>query len=97
MKKHRMKMTSLLAFEEVIPNLQNREMEVLKIVKKIQPCNNRMIQEHSNRKINEVTPRVKSLRELNIITYVRKDKCPYTNKLTDFYQINKWIDGVIVL
>jgi len=36
-KKHRMKMTSLLAFEEVIPTLQEREMQILKIVKRIQP------------------------------------------------------------
>jgi len=91
-----MKLTSLLAFEEVIPTLQEREMQILRIVKRIQPCNNKMIEQSSNLKINQITPRTKSLRELNILTWVKKDKCPISKKLTDYYQINDFVNQVLV-
>ena len=96
-KKHRMKMTSLLAFEEVIPTLQDREMQILKIIRKIQPCNNRMIEEASNLEINQITPRTKALRELKVLTWVKKEKCPINNKLTDFYQINDWVNQILII
>ena len=93
-----MKLTSLLAFEEVIPTLQNREMEVLRVMKKIgKPCNNKMIEQASGLNINEITPRTNQLRKLNVLTWVRKDKCPFSNKLTDFYQINDYLNQVLTI
>lgn len=90
-------MTSLLSFEEVIPTLQEREFQILKIVRRIQPCNNKMIEQSSNLKINQITPRMKALRELNVITWVKKDKCPVSNKLTDYYQINDFVNQVLTI
>lgn len=90
-------MTSLLAFEEVIPTLQDREMKVLKIIKLIQPCNNKMIEQASNLKINQITPRTKALRELRVLTWVKKEKCPHSKKLTDYYQINDFLNQILVI
>ena len=94
--KTKIRATSLLAFSEILPSLENRELEVLKAIKEIQPCNNLMIAEYLNLPVNCVTGRVFSLRKYNLVIYYRKGKCPYTNKTTIFWKIPEWINGVMV-
>lgn len=93
--KTKMRVTSLLAFEQIIPELQNREMEVLKAIKKIQPCNNLMISKYMGLPVNCITGRIFSLREYHLVMFYKKFKCPYTDKLTIFWKIPDWINGVI--
>jgi len=52
-----MKITSLLAYAEVLENLNERQIQVLKAIDKIEPCNNLMISKYSGLPINSVTPR----------------------------------------
>jgi hypothetical protein len=94
-KKHKMIVTSLLAFQEILPELEKREIEVLKAVKKIQPCNNLMIANALNLPVNCITGRIFSLRKYNLVHYYKKEKCPCTNRLTIFWKIPEWINPLL--
>ncbi len=85
-----------MAFADIIPTLQNREMEVLRAIKKIQPCNNLMIANYLHLPVNCITGRIFSLRELGIVIYYKKGKCPYTNKTTIFWKIVDRLNQVII-
>lgn len=76
--------TSLLAFAEVLENLGERQVQVLKAIDQIEPCNNLMISEHLNLPINSVTPRVYELKNMGLVKEFKVDKCPYTGRTTIF-------------
>lgn len=92
-----MRVTSLLAFQEIIPTLENRELEVFKAIRQLQPCNNLMISEFLHLPVNCITGRVFSLRKYNLVIYYKKDICPYTKKLTYFWKIPNYISEVMVI
>lgn len=93
-KKTKMRVTSLDAFYDILPTLQNREMDVLKAIKEIgKPCNNLMISKVLKIPINCVTGRTNSLKKgYQLIIVLKKDKCPYTGRPTDFYIIPYWMN-----
>jgi len=95
-KKTKIRATSLLAFQEILPTLERRELEVLKAIKKIQPCNNLMISEKLNLPVNCITGRVYSLRKYGLIIFYRKEKCPYTSRTTIFWKIPEWMSVVMI-
>ena len=59
--------TSLEAYEVVYDDLGNRQKEVYDIIKDNPNVCNEDIADLSNRKINCITPRVKELRDFNLI------------------------------
>ena len=93
--KTKMRATSLLAFQEIISTLESRELEVFKAIKQIQPCNNLMIGDYLNLPVNCITGRVFSLRKYGLVIFYKKDKCQKTNKLTIYWKIPEWINGVM--
>lgn len=94
--KTKMRATSLQALEVILPNLEDRELQVLKAIKKLQPVNNLMISKHLNLPINCITGRTNSLNKYHLIRIHDKRRCPYTNKRTIHYKIIDWINGVFV-
>ncbi len=96
MAKTNMRATSLQAFECILPSLQDRELLVLKALKKIQPANNLMLSRYIGLPINCITGRIFSLRKYKLVLFYKKARCPYTNKLTIFWKIPDWINGVLV-
>jgi predicted transcriptional regulator len=81
-----MKETSLLAYAEVLENLNERQIQVLKAIDKIEPCNNLMISKYLNLPINSITPRTNELFKKRLIKENKKDKCPITKRTTIFYE-----------
>jgi predicted transcriptional regulator len=81
-----MKETSLLAYAEVLENLNERQIQVLKAIDKIEPCNNLMISKYLNLPINSITPRTNELFKKRLIKENKKDNCPITKRMTIFYE-----------
>lgn len=71
-----MQQTSLESyFNEVKPNLNNKQKLVLEALEEIFPANNKMVAEHLDWPINSVTPRMLELRNKQqvIEAYIAKD------------------------
>jgi len=95
-KKKKMRITSIDAFYDILPTLQNREMQVLQALKEIQPANNLMISKHLHLPINCITGRTNSMKNgYQLIIVLKKDKCPINGTLTDFYAIPAWMKGAL--
>jgi predicted transcriptional regulator len=62
-----MEITSILAYESIIESLGKRQIEVLKVLKQIEPANNRIIAQSMRKPINTITPRVNELRKKGLI------------------------------
>jgi len=77
--------TSLLAYSEVLENLGERQLLVLKVIDKIEPCNNTQIANYLNLPINYITPRVHELRKLKLVKLIKIDTCPITHKKSMFW------------
>ena len=67
-------------------------MIVYKVIKKIQPCSDKMIAEYLNWKINRVTGRRNSLVNYHLVQFLKKDidKVPPYEKVI-FWSIPKWM------
>jgi DNA-binding MarR family transcriptional regulator len=86
--------TSLLAYQEVLLSLGERQIQVLKAIKEIQPCNNLMLSKKLNLPINSITPRCQELRKKGLVRYAFKQECPITKRMSMFYEIKKWIQDL---
>lgn len=62
-----MQETSMLAYQEVILNLGERQMYVLKALKEIEPANNRQIAQFMRKPINTITGRIFELRKKGLV------------------------------
>lgn len=78
--------TSLLAYQSIIETLGERQLEVLKAIDKIEPCNNSQISEYLNLKISSVVGRVFELRQLGMVTQSHTGKCPLYHTTTIFWK-----------
>jgi len=78
--------TSLLAYAKALENLGERQMQVLVVIDKLEPCNNLMISNSSGLPINTVTPRVNELKKKGLIKEDKIDVCPFTGRKTIFYK-----------
>lgn len=81
--------TSLLAYQEVLLNLGERQLEVLRCLNKIQPATNMMIAEELGWSINRVTPRIFELRKLRLVEEDKKDICIITQRLASYWRFNR--------
>ena len=86
--------TSLKAFYDILETLGDRETEVMILLIKNArhkvSLNNLMISKDLNLPINCVTGRVNSLRKYGVVVMDKKEKCPYTGKLTKFWKPRRW-------
>ena len=87
--------TSLIAFEEILCNLGERQKLVLQAIKKIQPANNLMIANYLHLPINCITGRMQELRKKGLVINYKSAICPYTNRLTIYWKCPEWINGVL--
>lgn len=87
--------TSLLAFSDVLENIGERQMQVLKCIIEIQPCTNLEISKHLHLPINSCTPRCLELRKMGVVVMDRVDKCIYTGRKVTYWRVKKWLMEVI--
>lgn len=78
--------TSILAYQEVILHLGERQLAVLKALKEIQPANNRIIAQFMHRPINTLTPRINELRKKGLVILDGTYEDPITKKQTLFWR-----------
>ena len=84
--------TSMISFYEVLNNLGERQLEVLKAIKKLQPCNNLQISKFLSLPINSVTPRCLELRTKGIVRLHHTGACPFMKSTTRFFTIKSYIN-----
>ena len=90
MVKHKIQITSLKAYADVLETLGDRQIQVYKAIKDLRSANNLMIAERVGLPINSVTPRVKELRDLGVVRAHHKAYCPKTQRLTIFWKPRIW-------
>ena len=89
--------TSLIALEEVLSKINERQKQVLMAFKILnKPSNNLMISRFTGLPINCTTPRCNELRKKGLIIYHHTGSCPVTNRATRFYVLKEWINQVLV-
>lgn len=64
---HALQQTSLFAFIDVQKTLGAKQQAVYEVIKKYGPITNRQIKDKLGWEINSVTPRVKEIRDLNLV------------------------------
>lgn len=88
--KHKTKITSILAYSQILEELGIRQTQVFRVVRELKSCNNLMISKKLNLPINSITPRVNELRKFGIVRQHKKELCPYTGRLTIFWKPLNW-------
>lgn len=78
--------TSSLAFESIVGELGERQLQVLNALKILNVANNRQISEFVKLPINSVTPRILECRNKKLITVAKVDKDNVTNRQTIFWR-----------
>lgn len=78
--------TSIMAFKEL--DLNKKQSLVYQSLKRLGVANNLMVSKDSGININCVCGRMYELRnKLKKVTFVKKDICPYTKKITQFWRV----------
>lgn len=80
LKKHKVQSTSLEALASIIEIKESRQMEVFNVLKSYGPLSNLDISRILGLPINSVTPRVKELRDKNMVVFSDKKKDKVTNR-----------------
>ena len=86
----------MISFYEVLNNLGERQLQILKAIKKLQPCNNLQISKFLSLPINSVTPRCLELRTKGIVRLHHTSACPVTGRSSRFYSIKDNLNQVLV-
>ena len=89
------RVTSVLAYADVLENIGDRQMQVLKCILTIQPCSNLEILKYLHLPINSVTPRCQELRKMGVVVMDRIDKCIYTNRKVTYWRVKKWLMEIV--
>ncbi len=84
------------AFYYILETLGERQEQVFKTIKEIQPCSNLMISKKLNLPINCVTGRVKELRDFAVVRFYKKDICPETRMKVTYWIIPAWMKDVLL-
>lgn len=83
--------TSLLAFEEIKMNgvMETQRNIILNffVINKYKCFNDKMLSYYLALPINVITARRNELEAKGVIKFCKYDKCPFSNKLTKFYEV----------
>jgi len=80
--------TSRDAYKEILPELGDRQLLVLRALRTIGPASNNMIANYLNLPINIITPRVNELRNLKkLVGYSHTGTDPITKKKVMFWKV----------
>jgi hypothetical protein len=96
MVKRKMRATSIEAFVSILETLGERQNQVLKAIKILQPCSNLMISKYLRLPINSRTPRVKEIRDFGIARMKYIAICPETNRKVTYWFIPQWMNEVLL-
>lgn len=89
-KKHKTKITSLLAYAYVLENLGERQALIYSVIRRLKSVSNFQISKKLNLPINSITPRTKELRDLGVVMQHKKDLCPETKRLVIYWKPRWW-------
>ena len=89
-KKHRIQITSLKAYCDVLETLGERQQQVYEVIRRLKSCNNLMISKELGLPINSICPRTKELRDLGVVRAHKKEICPKTGRLTIYWKPRRW-------
>ena len=78
---------SLEAYNNIKPELGDRQLLVYNALKKLEYCTNTMISKELNLPINCVTPRVHELRKKNLVIRSHISTCPITRNHAQYWKI----------
>ena len=78
--------TSLNAFNEIQPNLGEKQQKVYLMLKDLSVANNLILAKKLNWPINTVTPRVLELRQKGLIVKDSLRPCPISHRITWFWR-----------
>lgn len=95
MNKTNMRVTSLLAFSEVLENIGTRQMQIFKCIKEIEPCSNLQISKYLCLPINSCVPRCLELRKMGLVVMDRVDKCEYTGRKVTYWRVKRWLREIM--
>ena len=85
--------TSLQAYESVLMELGERQLQVIRALNKLGQANNRMIADYLKLPINSVTPRVKELRDKKLIGVWDTAEDSVTKRQTIYWKLTKLSGG----
>ena len=92
--------TSLQAYyNEIIPIMGLRQLEVLKALETLVNASNMMIAAHLGWSINRVTPRINELRKANPPLVIESGvyQCKITNRKVNYWKINPLLYSLKIL
>ena len=89
--KTKMRATSVESFYFILTNIGERQMQVFKALKEIQPASNLMISKYLKLPINCVTGRRLELQKWGLIRKGFEKECPYTHRKVIYWIIPKWM------
>lgn len=85
---HKTRITSLLAYQDVLLNLGDRQEQVYRELRK-HPASNKMLSMALRLDINRVTPRINELRKKGVVLENRKAPCDFTGRLVSYWQVRE--------
>lgn len=83
---HQTQITSLLAYQTVLTNLGDRQVEVYKAIRRLGSCSSTMISKNTGLPINCVVPRVNEMVKLGVLIEARKGVCEETGFTVIFWK-----------
>jgi hypothetical protein len=81
--------TSLLAYEEILETLGDRQILVYNALRRLKEADNLTISKYLNLPINSVTPRTLELRNKKLVTVSKVDLSPITHRKVIFWRVIK--------
>ena len=88
-KKTKIRITSILAYYEILKDIDGRQRDVYKALRELKSANNTMISDRLELPINSITGRIYELRKMGLVIFHKKDLCPLTNKKTTYWKVRK--------
>ena len=79
--------TSLEAYINIAKELGQRQLQVYRILCKIQPATNCMLSQACMLPINQVTPRIHELRQMGLVTEEKKANCKITGRTAIYWRV----------
>ncbi len=86
--KHKTRITSLLAYADVLEKLGERQEQVYRELRRL-PASNKMLSVALGLDINRITPRVLELRKMGVVLEYKKEKCEFTGRLVSIWQVRR--------
>jgi len=90
-----MQVTSLIAYDSIKKTLGNKQKIVLEAIFKLGEATNRDIKNFLGWDINSITPRVKELREMKLVTEAKTDNDKTTGRMSIYWRVSRPEDDLI--